>query len=205
MEFILKKIINHLKLVGAVLLFTLICGCINVDYTGQHYPATGSQSEIAFYNSSKEVPTGKYAIIGRAVATAPDSYKSQAIKESLLAKAQACGADAIQVVDFKRIFIGQQELPTASANANGPVGSWGSRGTRADGSKIAVNSSGKVVPLQSKVYDRYKLKARVLFLRLKSKNPVQQPIMKKNPEPEVRTVKAPTTNDNLKQDKPVKK
>ena len=191
MELILKKLINRFKPVIAILLFSLICGCINVDYTGQRYPATENRSEIAFYNNSKEVPADKYAVIGRAIATAPDSYKSKDIKQKLLDKAQACGADAIQVVDFKRIFVSQQVIPTASAHDNSPVGSWGNRGTRADGSKIAVSDSGKVVPLQSKIHDRYQLKARVLFLRLKSKNPVQGPIVEKTPELEVKTVGTP--------------
>jgi len=201
----LKKIINRFRLVGAVLLFSLICGCINVDYTGQRYPATENRSEIAFYNDSKEVPTGKYAVIGRAVATAPDSYNSEEIKNKLLAKAQACGADAIQVVDFKRTFVNQQVIPSAGDYDNSPVGSWGNRGTRADGSKITVDSSGQVVPLQAEVYNRYKLIARVLFLRLKSKNPVQGPIVKKMAEPEVRTVGTPTKINNPKNDKSAEK
>lgn len=203
----MKKLIIYFRPVIAILLFSLICGCINIDYTGQRYPAIKSQSEIAFYNNSKEVPANEYVVIGRAVATAPDSYKSKNIKQKLLDRAQECGADAIQVVDFKRIFISQQVVPSPSDYDNGPSGSWANRGTRADGSKIAVDDSGKVVQLQENVHDRYELKARVLFLRLKSKNPVQGPIVEKTPEPEVKTVEtpAPVKNNNAKNIKPAVK
>lgn len=177
----MKKLITCFIYATAISLFTLLAGCrgINVDYIGQKYPATTNSYNIEFYNNSTDVPNGKYTTIGRAVAVAPDSYSSKAIKNKLVEKAQICGADAIQVVDFKRVFVSQQVIPEQGDHDNGPVGSWGNRGRRADGSRISVNASGKVVAMRSKVYDRYDLKARVLFLRLKSKSPVQGPIVKK--------------------------
>jgi len=181
LELILKKLINCFIYVVTISLLTLLFGCkgIDVHYVGHSYPATTYSHNIEFYHNSKEVPSGKYVTIGRAVATAPDSYSSQAIKNKLIDEAQICGADAIQVVDFKRIFVDQQLVPEQSAHDNGPVGSWGDRGRRADGSRIAVDASGQVVPMNSRVYDSYKLKARVLFLRLKSKSQAQEPIVEK--------------------------
>ncbi|MCF6176613.1 MAG: hypothetical protein L3J71_12700 [Victivallaceae bacterium] len=202
----MKKRINTIMFITAILLFSLITGCINIDYTGQRFPETENMHAIEFFNSSKDVPAGKYTIIGRAVATAPDSYSSEEIKNKLLSKAQACGADAIQVVDFKRIFVSQQAIPKESAYDNGPVGVWGNRARRADGSSIAVDSSGKVVPLQSKVHDRYELKARVLFLRIKSKSNIQEPIAEKVAEPEIKSATAGTVKKPGKTaDKPVAK
>ncbi len=194
-ELILKKLINCFIYLITISLLTVLFGCkgIDVNYIGHRYPATTNSYNIEFYNNSNEVPSGKYVTIGRAVATAPDKYSSESIKKKLIEEAETCGADAIQVVDFKRIFVSQQIIPERNAHDNGPVGSWGNRGHRADGSRIAVDASGQVVPMRSKVYDRYQLKARVLFLRLKSKSPVQEPIMKKLniPEKTAKTVVKP--------------
>lgn len=198
----MRKKFNNIAFLIAILSLSLITGCMNIDYIGQHYPATPKRSSINFYNNSKEVPDGQYAIIGRAVAAAPDSYSSEEIKNALIDKAQTCGADAIQVVDFKRVLVSQQAIPQASTYDNSPVGSWGNRGTRANGSKIKVNSSGKVVGLQAKTHNRYELKARVLFLRLKTKTIVAEPIVKAvskpktTPKPVLPTEQKSTGKDN---------
>jgi hypothetical protein len=194
-ELILKKRINTMTFVTAMLLFSLITGCINIDYIGQRYPETTNRNTIEFYNNSKEVPDDKYVVMGRVVTTAPDSYTSEEIKNELLDKAQACGADAIQIIDFKRILVSQQQIPLGSAYDNGPVGSWGRRGVRADGSPIGVDAAGKTVALKSKVHDRYELKARALFLRLKSKSNIQGPIVKKLPEPATKLKTKPVTEN----------
>ncbi len=160
----------------AVVCGTLIAGCINTHYVGRSYPPTPESEIIAFYNRKQPLPENRYQPIGRAVTVAPDSYNSAEIKQEILSQARKHGADAVKVVDFKRILVAQQQIPQNSIEDNRTFGQWGND-RRADGSKIKVNAGGEVVPMRSQRYDRYQLRARVIFLRLKSKMSHQEGII----------------------------
>lgn len=165
----MKRYIFRTVVALQVLFVMLVSGCISIDYVGQTYPEADSKEPLPFYTDAKEVPADTYKVIGRATATAPDGYSSEDIKQDLLSKARDCGADAVQVVDFKRVLVSRQKTPDSDFYNDGPTGSWGKYGKRADGSSVQVNVAGREEPLRDKVYNKYELVARVLFLRLNSR------------------------------------
>lgn len=142
----------------------LFSGCVNIDYVGQEYPERNSDAEIMFYNSKEDVPKDTYRIIGRANIDAPASYNPAEIKNKLLKKARDCGADAIEVVEFKREKTGVQKVIASNDEYNGVVGTWANNGVRSDGSPIYVDSFDTTVPLKQTYRDTFELKIKVLFL-----------------------------------------
>ncbi|MEI8246938.1 MAG: hypothetical protein WCI51_13990 [Lentisphaerota bacterium] len=142
----------------------LFSGCVNIDYVGQEYPERNHDAEIMFYNSKEDVPKDTYRIIGRANIDAPASYNPAEIKNKLLKKARDCGADAIEVVEFKREKTGVQKVVASNDEYNGVVGTWANNGVRSDGSPIYVDSFDTTVPLKQTYRDTFELKIKVLFL-----------------------------------------
>ena len=199
MEMIYKKKNNILALV-AILSLILLNGCIDTHYVGRSYAPIPESQKINFYNKNQPVPEDKYQPIGRAVTTAPDSYSSEDIKKAILAEARKHGADAVRVVDFKRVLIDRQTIPRNSIADDGPTGRWRS-GRRADGSKFAVNPAGDVVPMRSDRYDRYQLKARVIFLRLKTKMSKSETLIKKMGPQSSKTSTADNAVDHITKQK----
>jgi len=139
-------------------------GCVNIDYVGQEYTQRNPDAEIMFYNSREDVPKNTYRVIGRANIEAPGSYNPAEIKKKLFKKARQCGADAIEVVEFKREKTGEQKISTTSNEYDGVVGTWANNGVRSDGSPIYVDSFDKTVPLKQNVHETFELKIKVLFL-----------------------------------------
>lgn len=142
----------------------LFAGCVNIDYVGQEYPQRNPDAEIMFYNSKEDVPKDTYRIIGRANIDAPGSYNPAEIKKKILNKARSCGADAVEVVEFKREKSGEQKVSTTNNEYDGVVGTWANNGVRSNGSPIYVDSFDKTVPLKQAVHETFELKIKILFL-----------------------------------------
>ena len=139
-------------------------GCVNINYVGQEYAQRNPDAEIMFYNSRDDVPKNTYRIIGRANIDAPGGYNPAEIKKKILKKARACGADAVEVVEFKREKTGEQKISSPGNEYDGVVGTWANNGVRSDGSPIYVDSFDKTVPLKQAVHETFELKIKVFFL-----------------------------------------
>ncbi len=153
-----------LSIILSFLGILFFAGCINLNYVGQEYPQRNPDAEIMFYNSKEDVPKNTYRIIGRANIDAPGGYNPAEIKKKILNKARVCGADAVEVVEFKREKTGEQKISTSSNEYDGVVGTWANNGVRSDGSPIYVDSFDKTVPLKQAVHETFELKIKVLFL-----------------------------------------
>ena len=164
--------INRVKTIFVIavciMLMYLGNGCTQFDYVGQKLTPLKPDQPVAFYNSKDDVPPDTYKVLGRAVITAPDGTNSQSVKEELIEKAREYGADAIEVVIFKRVKTGEAVIPHQESYS-GPVGSWAVTSNRPDGTPIYTDSFVKTVPLQSKVIEQYEIRAKVLFLSHKKK------------------------------------
>lgn len=142
----------------------LLAGCVNIDYVGQEYPERNPDAEIMFYNSREDVPKDTYRIIGRANIDAPGDYNPAEIKKKILKKARDCGADGIEVVEFKRIKTGEHKVSANSSEYDGVVGIWANNGLSSNGAPIYVDSFDKTVPLQQAYRETFELKIKVIFL-----------------------------------------
>lgn len=159
---------NILKILFIFIVVATLSGCTQFDYVGQKLSPTPPDQMVAFYNSKEEVPPNVYQVLGRAVITAPDGTTSQEVKEELIEKARAYGADAIEVVLFKRVKTGEVAIPR-NEQYEGPVGSWSVTSNRPDGSPIYTDSFVDTVPLKTHALIQYEIRAKVLFLADKEK------------------------------------
>lgn len=157
----LRKLL--LCMIFSSLFIVFLTGCVDINYIGQQYPQKDPDAEVAFYNSPADVPKNTYRIIGRANIESPGDYNPAEIKVKILDKARDCGADAVEVVEFKREKTGEQNI-SRSTEYDGTVGFWSSNGLRTDGSPIYVDSFDKTVPLKQATQNTYVLKIKVLFL-----------------------------------------
>ncbi|MDD5597548.1 MAG: hypothetical protein PHV82_06365 [Victivallaceae bacterium] len=153
---------------GAVFVF-LGSGCTQFDYVGQKLAPLTADQTVAFYNSSDEVPPNVYSVLGRAVVTAPDGSSTEAVKEEIISKAREYGADAIEVVLFKRVKTGEVPVPDKQDPYGGVTGSWVTTSNRPDGTPIYTDSFVKTVPLNLHTLEQYEIRAKVLFLAEKGK------------------------------------
>ena len=91
---------NSLICLLGVILFS---GCVNVDYTGQTFPATPESAEVKFFKSRQELNLDEYAIIGRMVISAPVKSDFYTFKKAMLEKARSCGGDAACLVEMDTV------------------------------------------------------------------------------------------------------
>ncbi len=153
---------------AGVMLMYLGNGCTQFDYVGQKLTPLKPDQVVAFYNSKDEVPPDTYKILGRGVITAPDGSNTEDVKAELIEKAREFGANAIEVILFKRVKTGVMILPKQE-NYSGPVGSWAVTANRPDGTPIYTDSFVKTVPLKTTAIEQYEIQAKVLFLVNKEK------------------------------------
>jgi len=80
-------------------------GCVNVSYSGKSYAPT---ENIEVVKKQKEIPAG-YELMGKAVGTAPsDEGTRQEMEKKIIQKAKSEGADAVMIVSFEEIKIGEE-------------------------------------------------------------------------------------------------
>ena len=159
---------NILKTLFIFVAAIILSGCTQFDYVGQKLSPLPPDQMVAFYNSKDEVPPNIYKVMGRAVVTAPDGTNSQDVKAEIMEKAREYGADAVEVILFKRIKTGEVTIPQNDEN-QGPVGSWATTSNRADGSPLYTDSFVDNVPLKTNTLEQYEIRAKVLFLADKEK------------------------------------
>jgi hypothetical protein len=151
-----------------VALVCLVSGCTQFDYVGQKLTPLSPDQFVAFYNSKNEVPPDTYKVLGRAEVTAPDGTNTESVKAEILEKAREYGADAVEVVLFKRVKTGEVVIPKHQTYS-GPTGSWVVTSNRPDGTPIYTDSFVENVPLQTSAVDQFEIQAKVLFLAKKEK------------------------------------
>lgn len=159
---------NKLKILFILAVSIILSGCIQFDYVGQKLAPLQPDQMVAFYNSKEDVPPNTYRVLGRAVVTAPDGTNTQDVKEELMQKAREYGADAIEVILFKRVKTGEIVTPK-NEQYEGPVGSWSTTSNRPDGTPIYTDSFVDTVPLKTHTIIQYEIRAKVLFLADKKK------------------------------------
>lgn len=104
---------RHLLFLFAVTALFLAAGCVKVDYVGREFAPTPESESIAYYLNRSEIPPGEFRIIGRATLTAPDGTDGYDIKDELLNKARACGADAVCQVRARKLDAGLHDREEA--------------------------------------------------------------------------------------------
>lgn len=97
---------RHLLFLSAVAALLLGAGCVNIDYVGREFTPTPESEPVVYYLNREEIPPGEFRIIGRATLTAPNGTDGYDIKDELLAKARACGADAVCQVRARKLNVG---------------------------------------------------------------------------------------------------
>ena len=159
---------NIFKTLFVVAGAVILSGCTSFDYVGQKLAPLPPSQVVAFYNSKSEVPPNVYRTLGRAVISAPDGTNTEDVKAELIEKAREYGADAIEVVLFKRVKTGEVSIPV-NEQYEGPVGSWAVTSNRPDGTPLYTDSFVSTVPLETHAIEQYEIRAKVLFLADKKK------------------------------------
>lgn len=134
---------------GKVLLFAgmpLMYGCINVEYVGQSFPALPENEPIQVYSPVAPMPAGDYRIIGRATIQAPDGTTRGDVHEALSELAREHGAEAVNILDYKRVRIGTYTPDTDRVQRVG----WNRDGRNAGGAYIYSNYFGEVSSLEGR-------------------------------------------------------
>ncbi len=142
----------------------LLAGCVSVDYTGQSFDPTPEDVPIDYFRSRREIPAGRYRIIGRGVISTTRRIDGYDIRELLTVAAREHGADAVALVSEKQVRIGVYEgsgdLISGPSSSSANVYSM-----NPDGSPVQVDSFGAQTSLQGEVHYRTELEVRALFLK----------------------------------------
>ncbi|MDD3117659.1 MAG: hypothetical protein PHQ27_00620 [Victivallales bacterium] len=138
----------------------LLPGCMQVDYIGQHYAPT----EKVVYLGQEDIPAG-YEIIGRAALNAPDNYTGEEIRDKLLDKAKAVGAEAVVIESARRVESGDYNISESNSGSLAPTGSWTRNSYNMNGSRNATNSWGQTGPVSNTNIKQYDMVVKAYFLR----------------------------------------
>ncbi len=82
----------------AVLL--MICGCVDIDYTGRKFPA---HPRVQYVESPDEIRLDEYTLIGRFSVTSRMSVHPYDVEEDVLARAKEYGGDILLLTGVKTI------------------------------------------------------------------------------------------------------
>ena len=128
-----------------------LTGCVQYDYVGQKFPAN-ENGAISFYDKESDVPRDQLLLIGRMRIVYDTVPKIYDVKDDLLAKARAYGADAVSIVSQQKILentVDEPVLATEFPNSNiNPMG------VDMYGDPYVVNSFGQEITTeQVKNYD----------------------------------------------------
>jgi len=191
----MKAILNKYLPLAAWLLFA--AGCVNVDYVGQTFEPIPEGSPVEYFGSRADIQPGKYRIIGRGVVTTTRRLDHYDIREILIDEARKRGADAVVLVDQKRVMRGIYERePDISAVDTSPASNSGN--IKPGGEPLDVSLDRSESPRGEHHY-RVELELRVLFL--KSKDELEQQLARRGRELD-RLVKQPEPARKTPEKKP---
>ncbi len=148
--------------VAAAMLVLAASGCVDLDYTGQTFPAPGADAPVAFFTADAPMPQNEYHAIGRITLTAPDGTNSDTLRDDLIDAAREHGADAVSVVEFKRVKTGMSAAPESSYQ--GPNATWNRDARNAGGAYIYSNTFGEINSLEKPPNPVYEIRIKALVL-----------------------------------------
>ena len=134
-------------------------GCMNVDYVGQSFPPLAEDSAVAVYSPSAPPPENMRAI-GRVYLTAPQGTSVEEISDELVALAREKGAEAVNIVESKRVNIGS----AAPGIGRGDTPSWNRDNRNAGGAYIYTNSFGDAVTMDAPTTPIIELQVKALLM-----------------------------------------
>lgn len=145
----------------------VLAGCVSVNYRGYTFPET---SYVKLYFDKNNI-TGKYEVIGKATATAPEGYTYSDIYKELVKKGKEVGANAILITDKRTKLIGQLEGTTEDNDSDEPVAPDTEGGTPSldDGQPIFDNSFGEEEVGLGQAQYEYDTVIKAVFYRVKDK------------------------------------
>ena len=174
------------KCLAPALVLLLAAGCVFVDYVGQTFEPIPEGKPVEYFAERKDVPPGKYRIIGRAVVTTSRRLDHYDIREILIDEARKRGSDAVVLVRQKRVRRGVYEREAdVSAVDTAPASNSGN--VRPGGEPLEVSLE-RSEPLQGEHHYRIDLELNVLFLR--NKEDLEQDLARRGRELD-RLVKQP--------------
>ncbi|MBE6365337.1 MAG: hypothetical protein E7053_06250 [Lentisphaerae bacterium] len=91
------------KAFALIAITAILCGCVNIEYTGKTAPRQESDAQIAVFTDPARI-TRPYTVLGSA--TASGDYRevsTQNMINKLREKAAECGANAILITDHRVI------------------------------------------------------------------------------------------------------
>ncbi|MCX6984838.1 MAG: hypothetical protein NT118_08840 [Lentisphaerae bacterium] len=101
----MKFSVKSAFLSAAILTLAYSQGCASVSYNGKSYAPTES---VEIVKKQKEIPNG-YELMGKAVGTAPAEEGSrQEMEKKIIQKAKSEGADAVMIILFEEVKIGEE-------------------------------------------------------------------------------------------------
>ena len=150
---------NAVILMLLLLMMVTVTGCMNVDYVGQSFPPMPEDSAVAVYSPSVPPPENMRAI-GRVYVTAPQGTSTNEISDELIELAREKGAEAVNIVESKRVNIGS----AAPGLGRGSSPSWNRDNRNAGGAYIYSNSFGDVMTMEQPTAEIIETQVKALLL-----------------------------------------
>lgn len=88
-----------------------LAGCTSVDYVGQRFDPSPDYKIIEYYTKPGDVPPDQYKIMGRMTVTYPNEVGRFRVREKLESLAQEYGADAVLLIEIKKVETAVYDLP----------------------------------------------------------------------------------------------
>ena len=129
----------------------LLSGCVQFDYVGQKFPEN-TTGAVSIYDRESDVPRDKLLLIGRMKIVYDTAPKIYDVKEALLEKARAYGADAVSIVSIQKIAENTVDEPVLATDF--PNSNINPMGIDMYGDAYEVNSFGEeITTAQAAGYD----------------------------------------------------
>ena len=125
---------------------SLVYGCMSVEYVGQSFPELPESEPIKIYSAAAPLTSDDYRVIGRVTIQAPDGTTQGDVWEELTELARKHGAEAVNILDFKRVRIGSYAVESEQPRRVG----WNRDGRNAGGAYIYSNYFGEVSTLEGR-------------------------------------------------------
>ncbi len=141
-------------------------GCVSVSYSGKSYAPTES---VEVVNKQKEIPAG-FELMGKAVAAAPAEEGSrQEMEKKIIQKAKSEGADAVMIVLFEEVKIGEERDDQFMNTSHDDAG-WGLN-VDTEGNTKQINSFNTRIDKGDRLETPvFKSVIKALFLKRKNKD-----------------------------------
>ena len=168
----------------------LLSGCVNVDYVGQSFDPIPEGTAVEYFSARKEIPAGKYRIIGRGTIETTRKLDRFDLREILVDSAREHGADAVAVVSEKQVNVGvyPQENDMISGGLSSTANAYN---LNPDGTPMEMDTFGAPSRLQGGTRFRTELHVKALFL--KEREALEQQLARRGTELDT-LVKQPDPN-----------